>query len=373
MSIIEKLTEHTVYESPQSQQGPVHARFPGMVQLPSGELLVMYEISEEIDNSGAQMYISRSEDLGKTWQFQGPMYDIEELEPDFGVINETLKPTLLDDGTLIAMGYRFSRRSEQEPLVNRQTNGLQSGNNVVSFSRDDGITWSVPKCIDHEYPEVIETSGPCLQLRSGDLLATGKPFRLWDGANPTGQVGVLFRSRDRGVSWDCSERFYLDTVNETSPSESRSCQMPDGRVVVLVWAYNMARGTQYSNRVVVSPDEGRSFSNIIDTSLMGQASNLMALKDDLLLTIHAHRAGEVGLYVRLVDFIGDKWKVLEETVIWGKAKAQDTSKSIAAQWKSLQFGQPSLLQLNNGQILATHWCKEDGLAIIKTHRLKVTL
>ena len=107
--------------------------------------------------------------------------------------------------------------------------------------------------------------------------------------------------------------------------------------------------------------------------MTGQASNLMYLRDNQLLTIHAHRAGEIGLYVRLIDFKNDKWKMVEEMVIWGKAPAQDTSKGIIEQFASLKFGQPSLLRLENGEILATHWCLEDCLGKIKTHRLKLNL
>jgi len=37
MSVIEKTAEYTVYESPQTQQPPLHARMPGVAQVPSGD------------------------------------------------------------------------------------------------------------------------------------------------------------------------------------------------------------------------------------------------------------------------------------------------------------------------------------------------
>ena len=38
---------------------------------------------------------------------------------------------------------------------------------------------------------------------------------------------------------------------------------------------------------------------------------------------------------------------------------------------SLKFGQPSLLPLGNGEILATHWIVEDCLGKIRTHRIRL--
>ena len=38
-----------------------------------------------------------------------------------------------------------------------------------------------------------------------------------------------------------------------------------------------------------------------------------------------------------------------------------------------KFGQASLLQLDNGDILITHWAIEDGQGRILTHRIRLDL
>ena len=150
--------------------------------------------------------------------------------------------------------------------------------------------------------------------------------------------------------------------------------MQDGRLVAIVWAYNMQESKHYTNHVTVSHDNGYTWSEPINTGHMGQSSNLMWVKEEMLMTIHSHRAGKnVGLYVRLIDFTEDVWNMLDEKVIWGNVIAQDGHESIADQIAGLQFGQPSLLPLNNGEILAYHWGKENGQANIKAHRLKLNL
>lgn len=372
MSVIQKVAEHTVYESPPSRQPPLNARFAGVVQVPSGDLLATFQLTEIIDVTIAHTFMSRSSDRGRTWQFQGPMYDTTKLRLDHD-FDDAYKATVLADGSLIAFGYRFDRPDLDTPIVNPATGGFLPGANLVSFSSDEGRTWTLPEVVDTGRPELIETSGPCVQLRNGDLVAIGPPFALHDGSNPSGQVGVLLRSKDRGRTWDGSTVYYDDRVNKTSPWESRLCEMQDGRLVLIVWAYCLPEDTTYTNRVVWSEDNGHTWSDPIDTGHPAQASNLMWIEKNLLLTIHSRRAAaDPGLYVRLVDFTGNRWKELEIARIWGTAVRQDPH-SVDEQMQGLQFGQPSLLRLDNGDILATHWGKEGELAKIKTHRLKLNL
>jgi len=372
MTVIQKTDELVLYENPIPLLRSRQAKFPGLALLPSGEIIVLFEIGEAFDSADAKTHVSRSSDLGKTWQFQGELYDAALL-PEHLNISEGLKPTLLDDGTLVAMGYRYHRPDAETPIGNPETGGLLGGDNVISFSQDDGKSWSVPEVIDRGCPELVETSGPCIQSQSGDLVAIGCPFKSWEGDNPSGQTGVLLRSRDRGKSWDGSGRFFETPQNTLTPWESRICEMPSGRLVTIAWTFNTLENKHLANHVTVSHDDGRSWSDPIDTLIMGQASNLMPLGGDFLLTIHAHRAGDVGLYVRLVDFKNDKWRVVEERVIWSGAESQDTSKDYISQFGDLKFGQPSLLHLHNGEILAVHWCVEGGQHIIKAHRLNVNM
>ena len=100
--------------------------------------------------------------------------------------------------------------------------------------------------------------------------------------------------------------------------------------------------------------------------------NLTYLGGDRLLTIHCHREGETGLFVRIVDFANDRWKTIEELDIWSKAPSSQVAsyKDMAV---NLKFGQASLLPMGDDEYLATHWCIEEGQGKILTHRLRVKL
>ena len=257
------------------------------------------------------------------------------------------------DGSLIAAGYRFHRSDPEQQLVNPETDGVRPGDNLVTFSGDAGRTWSPPSALRRSVPELIELSGPLLLASDGALLGVGSLFPRWDGSHPSGMGGVLLRSDDGGRTWDDRTRFFTDPNGRCTPSEPRLCEMQPGRLVAMVWMTDHTAGKNMNNHVTVSHDGGAAWSAPIDTGVPGQASSLIHWGGDTLLTIHAQREGEdIGLFVRLVDFAGDRWRTVEQANIWANAPAMKIASY--ASMGSLRFGQPSLLRLAEDEVLATH-------------------
>jgi len=370
--LIEKLEETCIYENPQPVLRSRAAKFPGVTRLPSGELIALFELGEAFESVDSRTVLSRSSDAGRTWQLQGELYEQDKLGLPFRC-SETLKPLLLKDGRLMATGYRFQRRDPNQTIANPATGGVLPADVVVLFSNDLGRTWTLPRVIEHGFPEPLELSGPCIETVSGDVVGIGAPFKSWDGSNPSGLMGIVFRSRDKGKTWDTKARFFETPGKDVVPFESRIIEMQPGRLVTLSWAYDMTQSRNLNNQVTVSHDNGHTWSAPIDTGVLGQASNLLWLGSDQLLTIHAHREGDTGIYVRLVDFAGDKWKVQSETVIWGQGKVGTNSANLADHFWSIKCGQPSVLRLGETEFLAYHWAVENMQYKIKAHRLRVTV
>jgi len=370
MPEIRYLEGSVLYDNPIPHVRSRHGYFPGLAKLPSGDLLATLMIAEAFEAADGATHLARSKDNGRTWTLEGKLCDRQEAEPP---TSDCMKPTVLADGSLIAMGYRFERKDPEQSISIPDTGGILPGDDIVAFSANEGRTWSIPVTITRSRPELYELSGPAVALRSGDIVAVGALYRMPDGSNPSGQIGVMLRSRDNGQTWDDSTVFFQSASGSLSPFEPRLCEMQDGRLVALVWAYDQAADQHHANHVVVSHDNGATWSAPANTGVMGQASNLTWLGGDRLLTIHAHRGDEVGIFVRIVDFTQDQWRVLAEEVIYGGGVPAQTraGQSAAQMFKSLRFGQPSLLHLGEGEFLATHWCVEDGQGKIRLHRLQV--
>jgi sialidase-1 len=350
-----------IYENPIPNLLSRHAYFPGLVELPSGDILALFSIGEAFE-SAMKIFVSRSRDSGNSWELEGPIHkDFEASKMAPG----SMKPTLLRDGTLIALGYGFTR-GNPEIFFNPETGGLPNGANYISFSQNEGRTWTKPEALSLPYPEILETSGPCVELENGDIIITGTPFPMWNGTLPSGNKGFLLRSRDKGKTWEDNTVFY--NRKNITPYETRACEMKDGRIVIMIWCSGQTQGKNVTNHVVVSNDSGVSWSDPIDTGVQGQASNLLYLKNNKFLAVHCQREVNIGLYVDLVDFSGDEWKIIERKCIWNKAVSAKTRK-LSDMGTSLKFGQPSFLKLDNGDILLAFWATENGQGRILSHRI----
>ena len=358
---------HVVFENPAPHIRARHAYFPGVVKLPSGDLLALFVLGEAMDATNVTTMVSRSSDQGQTWDLQGPLF---ERSANQHYYSNYLKPIVLSDGSLLATGYCFHRDGPDEWIANTQTDGMRGGDNLVALSTDEGLTWTGPNVIATTRPELVEASGPAIEMSNGTVLVAGSLFPTWEGTHPSGNGGVLLRSKDKGKTWDDQTIFFQDPADRYAPSEPRICEMQPGRIIALVWTTDHKAGKNLSNHFTVSHDGAETWSDPIDTGIGAQASNLMYLGGDKLLSIHAHREGETGLVVRIVDFTNDNWKVILEETIWGNAPSSQIAR-YADMAINLKFGQPSLLRLGNDDILATHWAVENGQGRILTHRIVV--
>ena len=368
---IEYIQEHVVYDNPMPLLRSRHAFFPGVVQLPSGELLAMTVIGEAFESTDLATYISRSTDGGQTWQLQGPLYD---KSADPFPTTEAIKPLALADGSLIGLGYRFHRHDPNMPVAIKATNGILPGDDIVSFSSDEGRTWTVPQVIELGSVEVVEVPHNPIQLHNGDIVASTGLFKLPDGQFPRGQFGVLLRSKDSGKSWDDSTRFFETPGNSISGYESNVIEMQDGRLVTICWAIDVVGDRNFNNMVTVSHDNGYTWSDPIDTGHAAQSSSMIYLGGERLMSIHSHRGDEPGIVVRVIDFTDDKWNVIAENNIWGSSigKQVHEGDSFYDMMQTIRFGQPSLLKLDDGEVLGFHWAVVNGQGMVLSHRLRLS-
>jgi len=369
MPAISVVDHHVIFDNPVPHLRSRHGYFPGVVKLPSGDLLALFALGEAFEAANVTTFVSRSRDQGNNWELEGPLH---ERDAGHRYNSDYLKPTVLHDGSLIATGYRFHRTEPDQPIVNADTDGVRGGDNLVTFSHDEGHSWKPPRVIPTSRPELVELSGPPLQLRRGTILAAGSLFPVWqDGTNPSDVVGALLRSDDGGETWNDDTIFFQEKSGRYAPSEPRLVELQDDRVVALCWTTDHVQATNLPNHVTVSHDGGLSWSEPINTGVQAQASNFMHWEDDLLLTIHCHREGDnIGLYARLVDFANDHWQQIGELNIWDNAPSMQVA-AFVTMAENLKFGQPSLLRLDNGDVLATHWAIENGQGRIRTHRLRI--
>ena len=355
---MQKKEEIIVYQNPEPLLVSKQGIFPGVSLLPNNDLLIIFSIGQAFDSSDQRAFVTKSKDNGRSWstpkQLHNHIYD-KNVETD------TLKPLVLQNGNLIATGYAFVRPDPLTPIVDPITFDVLPIKNKISFSNDNGESWSIPNNFN-VLNKPLEISGPCIQLSSGRILAACPPFHLGE----TGHSGWIIYSDDNGKTWDKLSDFFNTPTGEIAAWECRLCEIDNNGVAVIFWTYDNVKKINLNNHIVFSKDGGESFGEAIDTGVKAQASNLMWLEENTLLTIHSHRESPSGLIIRKVNIANSKFEILTELDLFQDENMESDSTNISKQFGSLKFGQPSLIQLQNKEILATCWCYENNQHIIKT-------
>ncbi len=341
--------------------------FPGAVQLPDGSLLLMCVAGDEFESSDHHLVQLRSYDLGHSWSLDGDVYDHGKLSFDFP-FTDSAKPTLLSNGNLIAAGYGFVRDQPEMGLSGyaEKFGHFPECKNFILRSCDNGKSWSMPDFFTHKYIG-MEISGPVLQLQNGELMFFASPF----GLQADEQIALAFSGGKSGEDFQELSCFYQQSG--IAAWEVRSCQLASGRIVLVIWAYDLKNQRHLNNHLVYSDDNGRSWSQPIDSNLPGQAANLLA-DDDRLLLLQTRREGEnCGLYLHEIDLSASgELQIKDSLCVMNSDNLASACGNIEKQFCSLKFGQPSLLKLANGSYLLCYWQAFDDIYRIQIQGLEIT-
>jgi sialidase-1 len=356
---VRHLETATIYANPDPLLVSRQALFPGLVELPDGDLVALFSIGQAFDAADMRSYVSRSADAGRTWSPPVRLHD-RTLVPDE---QEAFKPMLLADGSLLATGYAFVRPDPLQPIVDPETFAVPELRMKVSRSADGGRSWTVPRTVDIEGAP-LEMSGPGAELPSGRIVVATSPFHL----RQAGHAGWIVASDDKGETWFKLSEFFRAPDDNIHAWECRLAAWGDGRIAVLWWAYDHAREVNLNNHVAFSSDGGATFGPALDTGVRGQSSSLVHLEGDKLLTIHAHRETPAALTLRRVD-AGDGFRIEEELDLFASAAMGSSTADMKRQFEDLKFGQPSVIKLSGGGLLACCWAFEDHMYVIKSFRI----
>ena len=348
-----------IYENPLPQLRSVMSTFPGIAQLPSGRIIAVYTLGEAFESIDGTAYISFSDDGGKT--FSAPRRILDKSEEKIRM-TDYAKPTVTPDGKIIIFGYRYFRENPDLPLGNAENGGTLPDEIFMLESHDEGGNFTKPAVIPSTFGNSVEASAPLYVLSDGSLATPITCFPDWSGNLDSRLCGRLLISRDGGKSFDDSTvctAFPGDTV---TCYEQRMCETESGALVVVSWNEDTKTGERMNNHITISRDGGRSFSAPIDTGVRGQATGILSLGGERVMTLHAVRrdTDAPGIYAVIAD-VSCGWRVISSERVWAPKTPMVKSANMAEIFSFLKFGQPSAIKLEDGGILMTHWTSEDGV------------
>ena len=254
----------------------------------SGQSTGTWEATRSVEDPTLDyaLWVTRSEDRGRTWTASAPF----DAPPGEKLGGGKMRVARMPDSRLLIQSASAAQSRPGRPVPRVQ----QVAHGHVFVSVDDGRTWSREGYIGDNSHE-----SDLLQLPSGRILASVRYQRRKmpedapqlvspydDSADLAGHsvyknTAFAF-SDDGGVSWS-PPRIVTGFTQQTA------ClvQLSDGTVLM---PYSRKDGTN-GQRFVVSYDEGRTWSNaIFELNDFGLFASTVALDDDTLVTVHeTHR------------------------------------------------------------------------------------
>ena len=230
----------------------LYEAFPDVCRLSGDRLLCTYRESDYHVGTTSQIMLIESNDRGRTWTNKRPLHFRRTIDETSSVWNNP-RLTRLPDGRIVAL----LDMCHSEYDGDRKPNSLHCYQSYLSFSEDDGETWSDP--------HLTEVEGLCpdrVFAASDDhwLIATTHFFGRFPGAFRL-QVAHSF---DGGQTWPIAALgAEEDGFQHDEPSILR---LPDGRLL-MVMRENVH--THRPSHYVISEDEGRVWSTPRPTPLFG--------------------------------------------------------------------------------------------------------
>ncbi|MFN0056113.1 MAG: sialidase family protein [Planctomycetales bacterium] len=357
-----------VYRNSKPYLRAIHAWHPSIVRLPSGELLASFDLGQAVEGLDYRTYLARSIDGGESWSIPWPLAE----DPSAGITTtHSVRISQVADGTLLAFGGRFYRHDPDEGLVNRENLGYVPMELILLRSHDGGRKWNGPEVITSPIAGPgFETCHRIIELADGRWLAPTSTWRGWNGDCPHGMQAVALVSYDRGHTWP----EWLPVVNQYDQGiiswEQSLVQLPDGRLLAVVWCFDEERGTSLPNRYALS-DDGRRFGPPRENGLLGETAKLLTLEDGRILCLY-RRTDRPGLWGCLARIEGDAWVTLDQAPLWrGPASGMAGTGPASDELSGLKFGFPSMTLLPSGEILALFWCVEECQHVIRWQRLRL--
>jgi hypothetical protein len=323
MPAIADVTHHDIFRSPEHCVNQIAAR-----RLASGDILAVFnEERYPYHHDSGQTLITRSTDGGRTWSAPKVVLPWSETTGNWDCgICELADGTLLVNLTITGFFKRGVKPEQPSWSMHPWTKAWGDwtwayrtqgwlGTYVVR-STDGGERWSEPIPCNVRPLKHGGCRLGCWQLPSGAIL-----MGLYGRIRGYGEEGegestrsALIRSDDGGFNWEYYSTLAYDPASIIDYEEPGLVRLRDGRLVCFLRTHVNPSSDAKNMVMVVSEDDGFSWTAPKWTNIWGYPPELIALEDGRYLMVYGYRRPPYGVR-GVVSDDGVTWDRANEFVI----------------------------------------------------------
>ena len=380
--MIKDISHNTIYRHPAHCVNQIATRV-----LSNGDVVAVFnEERYPYHHDSGQTLLIRSRDGGQTWD-ESTLQVVLPWTDTSG--NWDCGFCELQDGTwlvnLTITGFFKRGVKPEQPSWASRPNTPEWGDwtwayktqgwlgTYVVKSTDQGKSWSAPIPVNVRPLKHGGCRLGCWQMPNGSIL-----MGLYGRIRGYGEEGenestrsALMRSDDNGDNWEYYSTLAYDPASIIDYEEPALLRLADGRMVCFMRTHVNPSGDAKNMAMVVSEDDGFSWSAPKWTNIWGYPPELIALQDRRYLMIYGYRRPPYGVR-GVISEDGIHWDVKNEFVIReggvpGQAEASKPGSSlnpfssVAAgniDWNNpgvyQHIGYPSVVQTTDGTIVASY-------------------
>ena len=316
-----------------------HEHPADLIKLQNGDLMIMFREGTEHISIDGDVVMLRSKDGGKTWGDRQVIADIPNLDEREGCGLQLKDGTIVvgifynaayhPDGTYMTVAERKNHiATSKKPWA---------GTYMIT-SEDNGHTWSKPYHIDTSDMPYISVEGP-----------TDAPIEMPDGSIVMGIIGKdnhsssLIRSTDKGKTWKHVAVMASDPDGKLGGfMEPGLVRTKTGRLVTAMRNH----AADHAIWVTHSDDDGKTWSPVKKTAMIGHPVDLIELADGRLMATYGLRRyfhpTPGGVRACFCSDNGETWDIQTEV-------------AIRNDFPNWDVGYPESLQMPDGRVLTVYY------------------
>ncbi|MEP6659859.1 MAG: sialidase family protein [Acidimicrobiales bacterium] len=296
--------------------------------LHNGDVVAVYnEERFPIHHDSGQTIFLRSSDGGESWGERTVVLPFDETTGNWDCgIAELADGTLLVNFTMA--GYFKRGIKPEQPSWAREPMTEEWGDWTWSYrlmswlgtyvvrSDDGGRTWSQPYPVNARPLKHAGCRVGCWPMPTGEILmgVYGRIHGYGEEGEGESTRATLLRSDDNGFNWEYFSTMAYDAASIIDYEEPAIATLADGRLVGIMRTQVNPSGDSKNMAVVVSDDQGFSWSAPRFTNIWGYPAEIVPLPDGRYVMVYGYRRPPYGVR-GCVSEDGLHWDIANEFTI----------------------------------------------------------